>query len=1150
MTAIDARPRGGAFARLLRAPWFVIVAGVVAVAVLVTAGILFVAKFDPFATAANSEHAPSAFPTSLTAVSSPLVKRGGTVSLSVQSAAPDGVDRVELWDGDRLYYQVENPPVVSGLVSLAVDFVPTVAGSHVLSVRTVAKNGQVSLSDPVVLPVLDLASDLGLAPAADSVKTNPDTGVVTTASAPFTPFVTMSSSIGDTLDSIALRLSVQASDLLANGITGLDSAALLDAGTRVSSPLADRDLAREAGYGLVDVSEWTTGITGSVTDCAVTISLDGGTETMALYATSPVQPGYIRIGDVTASTPWTSATMPIGPTMYVAYRIGATSSDTSGDNQPTAPLYLSVPNSCAEKGWSGDARVVNGALTTDFAVENPYAYISVDQGEWIRVPSTQGQYLTSGSINDIRASLTLAQFDQVDLEVWTFDGTNSAKAAAGQFCRKNIPNASAATDSGSTGTYSECRPTSVSPGGDTSLARTGSLSVSFDDANLANLDGVAAPVLGAFVDALGLQPSSSTTRYLESNEPVTVHAVLENSDANRVIFQYSFFPLATTTTALSPPGVVATQEVTLSSIVGEPSGSTRRQASTTFYPWKWRDARITEADSTSFDGNGNNLELDDELALLLANAQLAAGKNIIDTLYVRAIAATDQYYGPSKPIGVGSSSLVIDMHDYASYPMIEGAKITLESGLDVTATDGALRHKCFAPLLYPDANDFDLYPYNAPVYDQFGALVKDQSGYSDLDYAQADFPDPNGIVCLDPESDEYNAKIKASMEANANDCSLDCYIFAAFVGAVVGFAAGGPVGALFGAAAGAALAYGNPGLAGAIYAAAKQYWDLVAQVYNTVMDGIISTISKLNPVCLVLGEAGEKDSQAACEAITGIAAQATVTALTGLPPTLPLSDAVVELAKGEFQALIVVGIDYLLGSAGISCDTFTISDPSAVWLVQKAGNELGSNEGAAIIASSEDEGTLNGCKALANLIVGAAEKQYSDTYGSYIENAMEKQMVPNMIAEPVADSAPTIAVAAPTGEGVKRGDTCPVTANVTITKSYLVPDSGQTEAVPYEFQLVPLTANLVANGGPNEPLSWEGQIVIPILPYQQGVVPQLLLTPAVKSTNPSASFLHFYVDSPCFASTYEYSATEFPAGSGTSTFVIDTRSFRYYYGLP
>lgn len=1148
MTATAARPGGGALARLLRAPWFAAVAGLVAVAVLVTAGILFVGRFDPFASAARSEHAPSAFPTSLTAVSSPLVKRGGTVSLSVQSAAPASVDRVELWDGDQLYYRLEDPPVVAGLVSLAVDFVPTVAGSHVLTVRTVAASGQVSLSDPVVLPVLDLASDLGLAPTADSTKTNPDTGIVTTTSAPFTPFVTMSSSIGDTLEAIALRLSVQPTDLLANGVTGLDPSAPLEAGTRITSPLVDRDLARGIGYGLADVSTWTTGITGSVTDCAVTVSLDGITDTMALYATSPLQPGYIRVGDVTADTPWTSATLPIGPTMFVAYRIGATAADTSGPNEPTAPLYLSVPSTCADKGWSGDARVVNGALTTDFAVENPYAYISVDKGKWIRVPSTQGQYLTSGSINDIRASLTLAQFDQVDLEVWTFDGTNSAKAATGQFCRRDIPNASAATDANSSGTGGECRPASASPGGDTSLARTGTLAISFDDAGLAN--GVAAPVLGAVVDALGLGPASSTTRHLESNEPVGVYAVLENSDADRVIFQYSFLPLSTTTTALSPPGVVATQEVALSPIAGEPSGSTRRQASTTVYPWKWRDARINEADSTSFDANGNNLELDDELALLLANAQLAAGKNIIDTLYVRAIAADDQYYGPSKPVGLGSQSLVIDMHDYASYPTIEGAKITIESGLDVTATDSALRHKCFAPLVYPDAHDFDLYPTNAPVYDQYGALVKDQSGYSDLDYAQVDFPDPNGLVCLDPESDEYNANIQAAMAAKASDCSLDCYIFAAFVGAVVGFAAGGPVGALFGAAAGAALAYGNPGLAGAIYAAAKQYWDLVAQVYNTVMGGIISIVSKLNPVCLALGEAGEEASQKACEAVTGIAAQATVTALTGLPPTLPLSDAVVELAKGEFQALIVAGIDLALGAAGVSCATFTISDPSAVWLVQKAGNELGSNEGAAIIASSEDEGELNGCKALANLIVGAAQKQYSDSYGSYIENAMEKQMVPNMVAEPVGDSGPVIAIAAPTGDGVTRGDTCPVTANVTITKKYLVPDSGQTEAVPYEFQLVPLTANLTANGGPDEPLSWEGEIAIPILPYQQGVVPQLLLTPAVKSTNASASFLHFFVDSPCFASTYEYSATEFPAGSGTSTFVIDTRSFRYYYGLP
>ncbi len=1135
----------------LREPWFAIVAGVVALALLVTAGVLFVGRFSPFAAVAASEHAPSAFATSLTALTSPTVKRGGTVSLSLQTAAPDGAERIELWDGDQLYYQLEDPPAAeSGLITLAVDFVPTTAGSHVLSVRTVDGNGQVSLSDPIVLPVLDLPSDLGLPPQVDGATTDPATGIVTTTSAPFPPFVTMSSSVGDTLDSIALRLSVPATQLLANGIAGLDSSSVLDVGTRIVSPLIDRDSAKKLGYGLIDVSTWTVGLTGSVTDCSVTIGLTGLTEKMALYATSPVQPGFIRVGDIGPDTPWTSATMPIGPTIYVAYRIGATAADTSGTNEPTAPLYLAVPSSCANQGWSGEARIVNGALTTDFTVQNPYAYISVDQKEWVRVPSTQGEYLSSGSINDIRSSLQLAQFDQVDIEVWSFDGTNSAKAAAGQFCRKQIPNAGPASDANSSGTGGECRPAGVSPGGDTSLARTGTVSISFTSAATNLVADAIAPALGSAIDALGGTQSTSTSIHLDSNSPVSLFAVLDNSDADRIIFQYSYLPLSTTTTAISPPGVIATQEVSLSSIAGDPAGSLRRQASTTFYPWKWRDAHITGADSTTFDGTGNNLELDDELALALANANLAAGKNIIDTLYVRAIAADDQYYGSSKPVGAGSSSLVIDMHDYASYPIIDSPKIDIVSGLDVTATDAALRHKCFVAVRLPDQNTFDLYPDNAPQYDAQGNLTKDVSGYSDLEYALVDFPDTNRLACLDPGSDEYNAQIRANMEEKANDCSLDCYIFAVFVGAVAGFAAGGPVGALFGAAAGAALAYGNPGLAGAIYAAALEYWNLVAATYNTVMGGILTVIKSLNPVCVALGAAGEDDAQKTCESVTGVAASAAITALTGLPPSIPMSDALVELGKGEFQGLIVVGIDLLLGEAGLSCDDFTIDDPDAVWALQKAGNAIGSNQGAALLASSKDDGKLSGCMAVANLIVGFAKDQYTDSYGTYIENAMERQLVPNLIVEAVSDTPPTITINAPAGDGVKRGDTCPVTANVTVTKDYLVPDSGQTEAKRYEFPLIPLTQNLVAGGGASEPLSWSGEIAVPILPYQQGVVPPLLLTPATVSTNPNASFLHFFVDSPCFSSTWEYSATEFPAGSGTSTFVVDTRPVYYYLGLP
>lgn len=1157
-----AAPRAGALARLLRAPWFTIVTGVLAVAVFATAAVAYVVKFAPFESAATSQYAPSAFATTLVATTSPLVSRGGTVSLSVQSYAPDEVAAIELWDGDRLYYRLDDPGLVptsaSGLVSLDVDFVATTAGSHVLSVRTVSRDGQTSLSDPLTLPVLDLAADTLTLPTAttpsEAVTTSvdPASGELVTRSAPFTPWVTLASSIGDTATAIAARLAVDPGAMLVDAQTVADAGAVLPAGSAVRAPLVDRDIAKQAGYGLADVAEWATGLTGSVSDCTVSISLDGIPGTLALFATSPLQPGYVRIGDVSADAPWVSATMPIGPTIYIAYRTGASDSSTGGENAPTAPLYLSVPESCASEGWTGDARIVNGALVTDYPVEKPYAYVSVDQNEWVRVPAQQGQYLSTGSINDIRSSLTLAQYDQVDIEVWSNDGDLASRAAAGQFCRKDVPNAQPANTS-SSDSETACRPSGPAPGGDTTLAKNGSMTIAFDSGLAGAAEPVSPFVLGAIGEAaaaegIGSDPYATTSIHLGSDQPVTLVATLANSDANRVIFQYSYFPLSATTTAISPPGVFATQTVNLAGIPGQPSTSTTRQATTTFEPWAWRNAH-RDGDSSTFSSDGNNLQLDDELALAMANEKLDAGKNLIDTVYVRAIAAVAQYYGTPKPSGIASQSLVVDMTDQTAYPIMSSPGISLEPGVDQSFTDTALRGKCFEVLSLPEPDTYLKDPESGPKYDVQGNLERTPTPEnSDLAWATAVYQPEGAVQCLWKGSDESWADLRARQEQKANDCGLDCIIFAVAVGAIVGFAAGGPAGAFVGGAAGAALALGNPELAAQIYNAAKQYWDLVASTYNLVMGSITFVISKLNPICGAIGAAGAGTAQSACELASASVAAAAITAFTGLPPSLPMSSAVVEIAKGEMQGVLVLALEVLLSAAGTSCAAFTIENPAAIELLEQAGTEIGNGNGKKLVDASKKDGTLSGCEAVANLVMDGASSLYTETQGSYMTSAMETEIIPGTLVEAVTDTTPVIAVVG-FADGATRGDKCPVTVNVVKTQPYVWP--GGTDTVPssYSFTLAPITGELLATGSADGPLEWRGTVAIPVLPKQSGVFAGLLLDPPAPA-EAGLPFLRIYVDSPCLAETYQLDATEYEQDGRSFAFAVDTRSSVSYLGLP
>jgi hypothetical protein len=325
----------------------------------------------------------------------------------------------------------------------------------------------------------------------------------------------------------------------------------------------------------------------------------------------------------------------------------------------------------------------------------------------------------------------------------------------------------------------------------------------------------------------------------------------------------------------------------------------------------------------------------------------------------------------------------------------------------------------------------------------------------------------------------------------------------------------------------------------------------VAATYNVVMGGILFVVSEMNLVCAALDAADQDGAAKKCTSVSTTVASATITALTGLPPKLPMSAALVEIARGNMQAIVVAGMDFVLNKIGISCDTLSVDSSIAVDGIEAAANKAAKGDGKKLVdAAKTPDGGLSLCRAAANLLLGAMKSAYTTGQSSYTRAALEDQIITNTIVEAVSDTPPMVDIAAPAADGVTRGQTCPVTVNATVTKPYLVPNSSSTTPTTYTFDLIPLSGTLTAFGAADEPLTWTGKVAIPILPYQSGLISQLQLRPPVVAADPAAPFLQAFVDSPCFANTYALSATELPTGSGYSAFRVDNRTWMYYLGQP
>ena len=436
--AADRTPAPGRVGRLA-SPLALILASVVTVALVAVAGITAVRFFSdtPASAVTLGTPIPSAFALQLEASSSPFVSRGGTVTLSLRSSSSAPIERLELWEDDHPYLVIDDPSLIStdddGRVTLSLDYVPITAGGHLLMARATDAEGRVAQSAPMATPVLDLGSDTG-----GSAQTAAD--------------VRLFSAPGDTFATIASRLGVPR-EALGTFAPIIDVDGVLPTGTVIITPVPGA-----GSRGRSHLSRQRVGLGHRRRRGRLHDSRDLERRLPAAHLRGS---GNAALGDLPAGGELVLSTLPIGPTVLTGLRIGAGALGTDADRAPTAPVTATLPDACAKGGWTGDAVISGGLLITDELVEKPYVYVSVDQGDWQRIPAAEGTSLSTAVINDLRGMLELAAYDQIDLEVWTSNGLGAQRAAAGQFCRADMTVQDPRASSQSGG---ECDPPGASPG--------------------------------------------------------------------------------------------------------------------------------------------------------------------------------------------------------------------------------------------------------------------------------------------------------------------------------------------------------------------------------------------------------------------------------------------------------------------------------------------------------------------------------------------------------------------------------------------------------------------------------------------------------------------------------------------------------------
>jgi hypothetical protein len=1157
------KTRGGWLARLVASPITLVVAIVLAGVLIAATAISAVRFFAPSTALTIGTPMPSAFALDVVPASSPFVSRGGTATVVVHATPTDELARLELWADDAPFIVIDDPALLPldsfGRISLSLDYVPMTAGAHTLMVRAVDASGAVAQSSPMAIPTLDLPADSGVQLLGNTLP-----GGV------FGPDLSFLSAPGDTLPSMANRLGLPEGALHAR--VPLPEDGSIPTGTRFAAILPALSEIRDT---VPPQLIWRDSIAATLEGCYVRVTTTSKT-TMRIYG----GPGNAALGDIKPDSPLLLTSLPIGPTTLMGLEPGVSDPSTKPGFGPTKPVTVTVPDSCARGGWEGDAYITGGVLVTDLAVENAYAYVSLDKGQWQRLPAAEGSSFGTGStvFNDLRSYLSLDHYDQVDLEVWSAADGQASRQATGAFCRASMPNPDVAGSSGSGG---ECQPAGASPGQlGAALAKTIVLSADIVNGSKASL---AVNVDGDPNDAL-IQMNGDSDLVLSTNAAELGY--------QNVMYQFSYFPLSPTSALVDPPGVF------FSKVVGT-------NTTLTVSPWDWHDAKLTVKDLAGKD----NLSLSDELAMATAKANLTAGRNLVDDLYIRAIAVSSNSL-PTTSLGGSSQNIAVLMPSSldGSWPTVKFPQVTLVPGVDQSASfssvwvetsawdptvqryasASSVTDNCMDVAEYPAQGTWNNNPHAGPhyrpawavakygtstanyesnVYDYWGSKKADgdvqvsagNTDFSDYALAIAAWPRQDVIYCMDEVADglRYTEAYEAAKEAN--QCGFGCVLSFVIYGAIQGFVIGGPYGAIVGAIAGLAIGLissQNP----QFYSELKSVWDKIAGVYNAVFDQVWAFVAKTNLFCIGLKALAGKDAGAFCDSTTEVVGSAVISYYTGLPPRLADSKQLDAIADGNAEAAVVQLIELALQEFGIpiTCDTFTLDSTESAAL-SKLGAEFGVDTGSV----QDSDGKLNGCAALARAFVKELRANMDTRQENLMSAITGEPAISGLTLSPVSDLLTTVQITGSAVDATGAGQSCPVIINQTVSEggnSYRFP--AQTGRMSLRYAAKPI------DGSPTPAPQWSASFPV-------GVVPQVIfkkLPPSgdkgfdwmkrdyttldpyalgltVSPDAGDAPYLTVAVDSPCFSSSFTFTASKYKpaAGPGWFAYALDTRPAVAYY---
>jgi hypothetical protein len=271
---------------------------------------------------------------------------------------------------------------------------------------------------------------------------------------------------------------------------------------------------------------------------------------------------------------------------------------------------------------------------------------------------------------------------------------------------------------------------------------------------------------------------------------------------------------------------------------------------------------------------------------------------------------------------------------------------------------------------------------------------------------------------------------------------------------------------------------------------------------------------------------------------------AVVQSVTGLPPQIPTSDVLEEIAAGKLEALIEAGMDVALGQLGLSCDSLTL-DSSARYGLSKANNQFGSQDSKALLdVATTSDGSLSACKAFSSVATGMVRKQLTEFHSGQVAGLVElRNFVEGTVINPVTDTSPEIHISAPTAGGTIKGLTCPVYVNATLTLPYVWYVGTKPALTSFTFK--PIESEMNFRLGDNGAEMY-GEVPIPVLPgLNSGINPDVLVQGGQKPAKGGEPYLAIQVDSPCLAQSYSITATKntglFPA------FVPDEYLVSYYW---